>query len=61
MVTLNPAKALQQDDRLEELLPVISPMQSRIPYSGGAGMVHDAIVENRNSIEWMIIDGKLVK
>ena len=61
MVTVNPAKALQQDDRLGRIAPGYLADAIAIPYSGGAGMVHDAIVENRNSIEWMIIDGKLVK
>ena len=61
MVTLNPAKALQQDDRLGRIAPGYLADAIAIPYSGDAGTVYDAIVENRSWIEWMIVDGKLAK
>jgi aminodeoxyfutalosine deaminase len=61
MVTLNPAQALQQEDKLGRIAPGYLADAIAIPYSGGAEKVYDAIVENRNSIEWMIVDGKSVK
>jgi aminodeoxyfutalosine deaminase len=61
MVTVNPAQALQQENRLGRIAPGYLADAIAIPYSGDAEMVHDAIVENRSSIEWMIVDGKLVK
>lgn len=61
MVTLNPARALQQDHRLGRIAPGFLADAIAIPYSGDVETVHDAIVENRSSIEWMIVDGKLVK
>jgi cytosine/adenosine deaminase-related metal-dependent hydrolase len=61
MVTVNPAQALQQENKLGRIAPGYLADAIAIPYSGDAEMVHDAIVENRSSIEWMIVDGKLVK
>jgi cytosine/adenosine deaminase-related metal-dependent hydrolase len=61
MVTLNPAQALQQDKSLGRIAPGFLADAIAIPYSGGAEKVHDAIVDNRSSIEWMIVDGKLAK
>jgi Cytosine deaminase and related metal-dependent hydrolases len=61
MVTTNPAHALQQENKLGRIAPGYLADAIAIPYSGSADMVHDAIVENRSSIEWMIVDGKLVK
>jgi aminodeoxyfutalosine deaminase len=61
MVTVNPAQALQQENKLGRIAPGCLADAIAIPYSGSAEMVHDAIVENRSSIEWMIVDGKLVK
>jgi cytosine/adenosine deaminase-related metal-dependent hydrolase len=59
MVTLNPAKALQQN--LGRIAPGFLADAIAIPYSGSAVHLYDVIVENRNSIEWMIVDGKLVE
>jgi cytosine/adenosine deaminase-related metal-dependent hydrolase len=61
MVTVNPAKALQQDHRLGRIAPGYLADAIAIPYSGDVGTAYDAIMENRSSIEWMIVDGKLVK
>lgn len=60
MVTVNPAQALQQP-RLGRIAPGFLADAIAIPYSGNGKKIHDAIVENRSSIEWMIVDGKLVK
>jgi aminodeoxyfutalosine deaminase len=59
MVTVNPAQALQQS--IGRIAPGFLADAIAIPYSGSAEKVHDAIVENRSSIEWMIVDGKLVE
>ena len=59
MVTLNPARALEQESQLGRIAPGFLADAIAIPYSGKAEKVHDAIVENRSSIEWMIVDGKL--
>ncbi len=48
MVTVNPAQALQQDHKLGRIAPGYLADAIAIPYSG-------------SSIEWMIVDGKLVK
>jgi cytosine/adenosine deaminase-related metal-dependent hydrolase len=61
MVTLNPARALEQESHLGRIAPGFLADAIAIPYSGNAEKVHDAIVENRSSIEWMIVDGKLVQ
>jgi aminodeoxyfutalosine deaminase len=61
MVTINPAQALQQENRLGRIAPGFLADAIAIPYSGDGEKVHDAIVENRSPIEWMIVDGKLVK
>ena len=61
MVTVNPAQALQQNHKLGRIAPGFLADAIAIPYSGDAEMVYNAIVENRSSIEWMIVDGKLVK
>ena len=61
MVTVNPAQALQQDHKLGRIAPGYLADAIAIPYSGDTKMVYGAIVENRSSIEWMIVDGKLVK
>ncbi|HET9373579.1 MAG TPA: amidohydrolase family protein [Chthoniobacterales bacterium] len=61
MVTTNPAHALHQENKLGRIAPGYLADAIAIPYSGSADMVHEAIVENRSSIEWMIVDGKLVK
>jgi cytosine/adenosine deaminase-related metal-dependent hydrolase len=61
MVTLNPARALQQENNLGRIAPGYLADAIAIPYSGTTDTVYDAIVENRSSIEWMIVDGKLVK
>jgi cytosine/adenosine deaminase-related metal-dependent hydrolase len=61
MVTVNPAQALRQENKLGRIAPGYLADAIAIPYSGNAEMIHDTIVENRSSIEWMIVDGKLVK
>jgi cytosine/adenosine deaminase-related metal-dependent hydrolase len=60
MVTLNPARALGQSNSLGKIASGFLADAIAIPYSGSAEKVHDAIVENRSSVEWMIVDGKLV-
>jgi cytosine/adenosine deaminase-related metal-dependent hydrolase len=61
MVTSNSAQALQQDNKLGRIAPGFLADAIAIPYFGDADKVHDAIVENRSSIEWMIVDGRLVQ
>jgi cytosine/adenosine deaminase-related metal-dependent hydrolase len=60
MVTVNPARALQQGSNLGRIAPGFLADAIAIPYSGNAEKVHDAIVEYRSSIEWMMVNGKLV-
>jgi aminodeoxyfutalosine deaminase len=59
MVTVNPAQALQQN--LGRIAPGFLADAIAIPYSGSAEHLYDAVVEHRGSIEWMIVDGKLVQ
>lgn len=59
-VTTYPAKALRKSGELGELTPGACADLIALPFAGAPSEAYDAIVANRNPIQWMMLDGKIL-
>ena len=59
MVTVRPARALKMERSLGKIASGHLADLIAIPFTGGVDAVYDAIIENRDPIEWMMINGKI--
>lgn len=59
MVTRNAGRAIGLEGKLGELREGARADLIAVPYRGAAQDAIDAVIENREPIEWMMVDGKL--
>lgn len=60
MVTQNPAKALQMQGRLGELKEGAMADMIAIPYHGSMESCYEAIIDYRNRVDWMLLNGQRI-
>lgn len=62
-VTVNPARALDRQDRLGIIKPGATAdlIALPLPLADGAESVYDAILNHREPVPWMMVDGKIRK
>lgn len=58
-VTVNPARALKREGLLGRIAPGFHADLIALPFAGGLGGVFDAIVDHREPIAWMMVDGRV--
>lgn len=58
-VTINPARALKRERRLGSIVPGALADLIAFPISGDASSAYDEIVNYKNPVPWMMIDGKI--
>lgn len=61
MVTRRPARAIQSPGKLGEICEGAFADLIAIPYSGGSREACEAAVENLLPVEWMMVNGRVVK
>jgi imidazolonepropionase-like amidohydrolase len=59
MVTRRPARALGLSGTLGEITPGAHADLIAVPFDGSGGDVLEAVVQNRQPVEWLMVDGKL--
>jgi aminodeoxyfutalosine deaminase len=59
MVTVRPARALKMERDLGKIAVGYLADLIAIPFTGAGDEVYEAIIENRDPIEWMMINGKI--
>ena len=59
MVTRNAARAIGREGRLGEIREGAHADLIAVPYEGTAGNALAAVIENREAIDWMMVDGKM--
>jgi cytosine/adenosine deaminase-related metal-dependent hydrolase len=59
MVTVRPARALKMERDLGKIASGYLADLISMPFTGSSDEVYEAIIENRNPIEWMMINGKI--
>jgi cytosine/adenosine deaminase-related metal-dependent hydrolase len=59
-VTVNPARALRQEDRLGQIVPGALADFIAVPVRGQSGAIYEEIVHCRDPISWMMIDGQVL-
>jgi aminodeoxyfutalosine deaminase len=59
MVTVRPARALKMERNLGKIASGYLADLIAIPFTGAGDEVYEAIIENRDTIEWMMINGKI--
>jgi imidazolonepropionase-like amidohydrolase len=59
MVTVRPAHALKMERVLGRIASGYLADLIAIPFTGSVDEVYEAIIQNRGSIEWMMINGKI--
>lgn len=57
-VTVNPARALKREGLLGQIAPGAHADLIALPFASGLDAICDEIVNHRNPIEWMMIDGQ---
>jgi imidazolonepropionase-like amidohydrolase len=60
MVTVKPARAIGLKQSLGQIRPGYLADAISIPFSGGYPNVYEEIIDYRNDVLWMIVDGKVV-
>jgi aminodeoxyfutalosine deaminase len=60
MATRNPARALRMAGRLGEVRAGAFADLIALPFNGSVGNVYEAILDHRNSVSWMMINGRIV-
>jgi cytosine/adenosine deaminase-related metal-dependent hydrolase len=58
-VTVNPARALQRETLLGQIVPGAAADLIALPTSGRLESVHEEIVQHTEPIQWMMIDGQV--
>jgi len=58
-VTVNPAKALKQEDFLGKIAPGAFADLIALPFENSTDKVVEAIVQHREPVDWMMVDGDL--
>jgi cytosine/adenosine deaminase-related metal-dependent hydrolase len=61
MATIRPARALKRQSELGKIAPGYLADSIGIPFKGAANDVFDAIIQNRGTIKWMMVNGKILK
>ena len=61
MVTIRPARALKLERQLGRIAPGYLADAIAIPFKGAAGDVLEAIIQNRGTIKWMMVNGLVLK
>ena len=59
-VTVNPARALNHENVLGRIVPEAYADMICVPFANSLATVYDEIIHQRQPIEWMMIDGKVV-
>jgi cytosine/adenosine deaminase-related metal-dependent hydrolase len=59
MTTVCPARALRQEKSIGKIAPGYLADAISVPFRGGTKEACEAILENREPIEWMMVDGKI--
>jgi aminodeoxyfutalosine deaminase len=60
MVTIRPARALKLERELGRIAPGYLADAIAIPYRGSKGDVYEAIIQNRGTIKWMMVNGQVL-
>ncbi len=58
-VTVNPARALRRAGQLGQIVPGALADLIAIPMAGSVAAIHEEILEHRQPVPWMMIDGKI--
>ena len=61
MVTRNPARAIGLPGQLGEIVPGALADLIALPYDGEAVQALDAVIANNNVVEWMMVQGSVVR
>ncbi len=61
MATTHPARALKRERDLGKIAPGCLADSIGIPFKGSTNDVYDAIIQNRGTIKWMMVNGKILK
>jgi imidazolonepropionase-like amidohydrolase len=60
MITVGPARALQQQDELGQINSGFLADAIGIPFSEAIESVYEWVIEYRDPITWMLVDGRVV-
>jgi imidazolonepropionase-like amidohydrolase len=60
MVTVNPARAIGLDQSLGRIAPGYLADAIAIPTNGGYHDIYEEVLNYRDAVLWMIVDGKLL-
>ena len=60
MVTVNPARAIGLERALGQIRPGHLADAISIPFHGGHRSIYEEIIDYRDDVLWMMVDGKLV-
>jgi aminodeoxyfutalosine deaminase len=61
MATTRPARALKQEAALGKIAPGFLADSIAVPFEGHTNDVFDAIIQNRGTIKWMMVNGKVLR
>jgi len=61
MATTRPARALKQERELGKIAPGFLADSIGIPFKGAVNDVFDAVIQNRGTIKWMMVNGRILK
>jgi cytosine/adenosine deaminase-related metal-dependent hydrolase len=59
MVTVNPARAIGSERSLGQITPGYLADAISIPFRGEFGSIYEEVINYRDEILWMMVDGKL--
>jgi cytosine/adenosine deaminase-related metal-dependent hydrolase len=59
MVTVNPARAIGSERSLGQITPGYLADAISFPFRGGFGSIYEEVINYRDDILWMMVDGKL--
>jgi aminodeoxyfutalosine deaminase len=59
MTTVRPARALRQEKSIGRIAPGFLADAISVPFKGGIDGAYEAILGNRNPIEWMMVNGNI--
>ena len=61
MVTIRPARALKLDRELGRIAPGYLADAIAIPFKGSTSDVFEAVIQNRGTVKWMMVNGQILK